>query len=42
MIIPYLRQDLEIFRADISLSQDNKKVYVPDMKAGTLTILDLN
>ena len=28
--------------ADISLSQDNKKVYVPDMKAGTLTILDLN
>jgi gluconolactonase len=28
--------------ADISLSQDNKKVYIPDMKAGTLTILDVN
>ena len=28
--------------ADINLSQDNKKVYIPDMKAGTLTILDVN
>ena len=28
--------------ADISLSQDKKKVYIPDMKAGTLTILDVN
>lgn len=28
--------------ADISLSQDKKKVYIPDMKAGSLTILDVN